>query len=91
MRALQTNFNVSVPKGARRALGAHEGACNSLRFNDSGSLLITAGSDGTAKLWDPRTGMQKGTLRCATRAPAARPRASGDSHGRGAAARGGPW
>ena len=53
------------PETGRRVstLVGHSGDVNDLVFSADGSRLATAGSDGTARVWDPRTGEQQLVLR----------------------------
>jgi WD40 repeat protein/DNA-binding SARP family transcriptional activator/class 3 adenylate cyclase len=44
-------------------LVGHSGDVNDLVFSADGSRLATASSDGTARIWDPRTGEQQVVLR----------------------------
>jgi autophagy-related protein 16 len=56
-------FGVIVPTSIKQTVAAHavEGTC--LRYNEAGSLLVSASSDSTVKLWDVRTGLSRGTFR----------------------------
>jgi WD40 repeat protein len=53
------------PETGRRVstLMGHSGDVNDLVFSADGSRLATASSDGTARVWDPRTGEQQLVLR----------------------------
>jgi hypothetical protein len=42
-------------------LSGHTGAVHSAEWNKEGSLILTAGADGTARIWDAQTGLE--TLR----------------------------
>ena len=44
-------------------LNGHTGSVNAVAFNPDGSLIATASSDSTARLWDPATGDERATLR----------------------------
>lgn len=41
-------------------LRGHRGAINSVAYNADGSKIVTASDDGTARIWDARTGRQLG-------------------------------
>jgi WD40 repeat protein len=43
-------------EGERRTLEGHRGPVPALRFDATGSLLATAGADGTVRTWDPTSG-----------------------------------
>jgi WD40 repeat protein len=45
-----------MPKGKVNPWAGHKGKVNSLVFSRNGKLLLSAGTDGTAKLWDTSNG-----------------------------------
>ncbi|MFO0881039.1 MAG: WD40 repeat domain-containing protein [Gemmataceae bacterium] len=47
---------------AQAAFEAHKGGCSSLAFLDAGNQLMTAGADGTVKVWSLATGKLERTL-----------------------------
>jgi WD40 repeat protein len=47
----------------RTILRGHEGAVRGAAFSPDDSTIVTAGVDGTARLWDPLTGRQRALLR----------------------------
>jgi autophagy-related protein 16 len=55
-------IHVTIPKQVKKTISAHEGECNSVSYNGSGMLLVTAGQDKLVKLWDVPTGSSKSQL-----------------------------
>jgi hypothetical protein len=49
--------------GVPRALGHHDGMVTSVDLSMDGNLLITVGTDLTARIWDRRTGNERQVLR----------------------------
>jgi WD40 repeat protein len=47
----------------RAVMRGHSQAVNTAAFNPSGALVVTASGDGTARVWDARTGKVLGVLR----------------------------
>ncbi|MFP3900652.1 MAG: BTAD domain-containing putative transcriptional regulator [Acidimicrobiia bacterium] len=45
-----------------RALRAHSGDVTDLAFNHDGTLLATTGTDGAARIWDPTTARELGSM-----------------------------
>eukprot|EP01006_Ploeotia_vitrea_P018069 TRINITY_DN49331_c0_g1_i1.p1 TRINITY_DN49331_c0_g1~~TRINITY_DN49331_c0_g1_i1.p1 ORF type:complete len:628 (+),score=277.84 TRINITY_DN49331_c0_g1_i1:2-1885(+) len=61
--AWQSNFNVAQPTKVHNAMQGHNGQCTSIRYNASGTMLVSGGTDTIVKVWDVRHGKLKGTLR----------------------------
>jgi WD40 repeat protein len=53
---------ISKPDGSHVTLRGHARQVTSVRFSPDGSLVVTAGRDDTARIWDARTGAQLHTL-----------------------------
>jgi autophagy-related protein 16 len=69
-----------VPAGLKRQLSTRhsQGPAPCVRYSRSGLLLASGGSDGLVRVWDARTGGQRGTLRGMTGAVFALAFAYGD-------------
>ena len=55
------NWRVAMHRG-NSTLTGHVGHVTSIQFSPDGERVVTAGTDGTAKLWDVATGKLAGTL-----------------------------
>ncbi len=55
---------VDAPTGSAVSLSGHRGTVEELAFDATGTLLVSAGFDGTVRTWDPLTGhpIWRGTL-----------------------------
>jgi WD40 repeat protein len=58
-----TIVRIHEPDGTNVVLRGHTGPVSSARFSPDGSAVVTASSDGTARVWDVRTGASLETLR----------------------------
>ena len=61
-----------------KQLAGHQGAVYCVRFSDDGAQLLSAGIDGTARLWDTTTLREVRRILQAVRSPTDFPSFSGD-------------
>eukprot|EP00455_Lapot_gusevi_P038712 TRINITY_DN433_c0_g1_i1.p1 TRINITY_DN433_c0_g1~~TRINITY_DN433_c0_g1_i1.p1 ORF type:complete len:460 (-),score=46.96 TRINITY_DN433_c0_g1_i1:31-1410(-) len=57
---------IVVPNEPKRKFVGHNGQATCVAYDNSSTILLTAGVDSYVKLWDSRTGMAKAVLRGAT-------------------------
>ncbi len=56
-------FQTALAALSRRQLAGHEGRVETAEFSPDGARVVTASLDGTARLWDARSGAELGVLR----------------------------
>jgi WD40 repeat protein len=56
--AWESNFSVKIPLNRRRYSAAHKGHATCVKYDRTGSSLVTGGEDACIRVWDARLGNQ---------------------------------
>ena len=56
--AWESNFSVKIPLNRRRYTTAHKGHATCVKYDRTGSSLVTGGEDACIRIWDARLGNQ---------------------------------